>query len=170
MTDREFAELVKKYNGEMYAACKKYCKDRTVSYTELMQDIIIELWKSINNFKNGCTFNTWVYTIARNVSISALRKAQAEKKKKALIDGLEDYEEYLQYEDGSEALLKQLQEAMRYNSVLDNIDEPYKTIFIMHLEGMSYKEMEQQTGITENALRVKISTIKKKLRLRYGSK
>lgn len=106
-----------------------------------------------------------MHVIARNVCISALRK-QA---KEPIIEGLEDYIDVLEHVDNTPELIKQLHEAKRYNTVIDSIDEPFKTLFEMYLEGISYEEIEKQTGINAKALAVKICKIKKRLQLRYGN-
>jgi RNA polymerase sigma factor (sigma-70 family) len=169
MSEREFLELIKAHKGTIHAACNKYCKDRTVDRSDLVQDIIIELWKSLNNFQKRCSFNTWIYSIARHVSIRTLQRAQRKKKEALRIENLDAYADYLQYEDVTEERIKQLHNAMRYTAVISNVEEPYRSLFLMYLEGVSYKEMEQQTGVPESALRVKICTIKRRLKLRYGS-
>lgn len=165
MDSKEFIELIKAHNGTIHYACNKYyCT--AANRDDLVQDIILELWKSIGNFKKTCTFNTWVYKIARNVCISALRKH----KTKPLVEVIEEYAYYIADESASDVTYIQLEEAMRYESVLNAIEEPYRSLYIMYLEGESYKEMERQTGISENALRARICRISKQLRLRYDSK
>lgn len=162
MTEKEFIENLNESKGIVYRVCNTYCN--SYSREDLVQEIILEAFKSINNFKNNCKFSTWLYTIAKNVCISNLRK----EKKKPRIEGLDDYAEVLAESNNAPELVKQLREAMRYNTVLDTIDEAYQSVFEMHLHGISYNEISQQTGISENLLRQYIHRIKQRLYLRYG--
>ena len=162
MTDQEFVLLIKRNKKIIYRAYNTYCSN--YSEEDLVQEIILEAYKSIKIFKNNCSFTTWLYRIARNVCISFMRKQKQIPK----YEQLEKYADVLEYCDGKEELDAQLQHAMRYNTVIDSIESQYKQAFQMYLEGISYKEMEAQTGINENQLRVQMHRIKKRLQLRYG--
>lgn len=163
MTDEEFLKQIRQYDPVIHKACNVYYRD--YSRADLVQEIILELYKSLPNFRKDCTFKTWVYNVSRNVCINVLRR---EKKHRA-IEGLDDYHEYIADEQITEKDIEQLHNAMRYNVVIDSLKEPDKTIFQMYLEGYRFKEIENHTGVNENALRVHIHRIKKKLQLRYGN-
>lgn len=164
MTEQEFLKQIDLNKSNINSICKLYFE--SYSRADLIQDIITELWKSLSSWKNNCKFSTWVNVVARNVCIAKLRKHTKQPK----TEGLEDYENILQYVDNTPELIKQLHEAKRYNTVLNAIEEPYKTLFIMYAYGATYNELEQHSGITANALRVTMHRIKQKLRLRYGDK
>lgn len=162
MTEQEFvAEINKNRN----IICEVY-NTYAVNYSEqdLFQEIILETWKSINNFKKNCKFSTWLYTIARNKCISIMRK----QRQMPEIISLEPYHEAIADSSNANEMIKQLRQAIRYNTVLDTIDQAWRSIFEMYLEGISFKEMERQTGINENVLRVNVHRIKRRLQLRYG--
>lgn len=162
MTEKEFVEKINKHKGVIHKACRTYCK--SFNHADLAQEILIEAWQSLSKFKKNCTFSTWLYFISRNVCISALRK---QNKQPEFIDLLE-YSEVLEDVSNAPEMVKQLREAIRYDTVINNIEEPYRAIFEMYIHGCSYEEISLQTGITENALRARICRIKKQLQLRYG--
>lgn len=162
MSEKEFMILINKHNGIINKVCNAYCKK--YSTADLYQEIVLETWRSINTFKNNSTFSTWLYAIARNVCISNLRKH----KKQPVIEGLDEYAETLIEVNNAPEMIKQLHNAMRYNTVLNNIDPAWQSVFQMYIEGFSFKEMAEQTGIEEGTLRVNIFRIKKRLYLRYG--
>lgn len=162
MSEKEFMTLINKHNGIISKVYNTYCHG--FSEADLRQEIILETWRSINSFKNNCTFSTWLYAIARNVCISNLRKH----KKQPTIEGLEEYAETLIAVNNAPEMVRQLRNAMRYDSVLDNVDPAWRSVFQMYIEGISFKEMEEQTGVEEGTLRVNIHRIKKRLYLRYG--
>lgn len=163
MTEQEFIEQLKANEDLINSVCVNYCYQ--YNRKDLMQDIALELWKTIGNFKNNCKFSTWIYTVARNVCVTTLRR----QKRQPVIEGLDEYKEVLEELDNSPELLKQLHNATRYNTVLDSIDEPYKTLFHMYVYGASFKELEKHSGIVEGTIRVHMHRIKKRLRLRYGN-
>src|SRR5687768_4908407 len=135
MTEREFTDLINKYKHTINLVCDRYCN--SYSRADLVQEIIIETWKSISNFKKSCSFNSWLYLIARNKCISTLRKQT----KQPIFEDIADYAEVLAEVGNSAEIVKQLRQAIRYNTVLDTIEEPYRTIFEMYLEGFTYEEL-----------------------------
>lgn len=164
MTDAEFVALIRQHRRTIHTVCNKYCSEISFSRDDLVQEIVLETWKSINNFQKKCSFNTWLYNIARNKCIDLLRRQKNAPK----IEGLEDYADILEEVNNAPEIVRQLQQAMCYNSVLDTIEEPYRILFEMYMEGLSFEEMEEQTGISANTLRVRCFRIKKQLQLRYG--
>ena len=131
MTETEFIELIKINRRTIVYVCNKYCSQKTGHQEDLIQEIILETWKSIKNFKKHCTFNTWLYNIARNVCISFVRK----QKNRICFEDVDDYADAIADEPNNEELLKQLSEAKRYSTVLDTIEEPFRTLFNMYVYG-----------------------------------
>jgi RNA polymerase sigma-70 factor (ECF subfamily) len=41
---------------------------------DLQQEILIQLWKSYQNFKGNSEFSTWMYRVAINTAITYLKK------------------------------------------------------------------------------------------------
>ena len=55
-----------------------YCRNEE-DRKDLIQDIILQLWKSYPKYNNTYAVSTWTYRIAINVSISFLRKSATRK-------------------------------------------------------------------------------------------
>lgn len=163
MVEKEFLQQLKQVESTIDNVC--YLYNKNYSRRDLMQDIFLELWKSRNSFKKNSTFKSWAYIIARNICVSTLRKQQQQ----PVIEGLDDYKEILEELDNTPELLKQLHNAKRYTSVLNTIEEPYRTLFHKYVYGASFRDLARYSGIAENTLRVRIHRIKKQLQLRYGN-
>jgi len=162
MSEQEFVDQINKNKGIIHKACEVYCKK--YPRQDLIQEITLEAWRSLNNFKNYCNFSTWLYTIAKNKCIDILRR----QKKAPSIVGLEEYAETLTEVNNAPELVKQLKQAMRYTAVLSTIEEPLRTLFELYMEGLTYEEISSQSGIDENLLRQWVHRIKQRLYLRYG--
>ncbi|MGY0037220.1 RNA polymerase sigma factor [Pedobacter sp. NJ-S-72] len=64
-----FNELVKAHHGSIYRICRAYLYD--VSHADdLYQEILFQIWKSIQNFKGEAKVGTWIYRIAVNTAIN----------------------------------------------------------------------------------------------------
>jgi RNA polymerase sigma factor (sigma-70 family) len=71
--DREFTKLIRENKGIIYKICNTYCYGKD-DRDDLAQEIIYNLWKSLNNFNPAFKFSTWMYRIALNVAISFYRR------------------------------------------------------------------------------------------------
>ncbi len=61
---------------------------------DISQEVFIEVFKSIYNFKSRSTLSTWIYRISVNKSLDAIRKKNR-KKRFALTESLDDYSQVL---------------------------------------------------------------------------
>jgi RNA polymerase sigma factor (sigma-70 family) len=145
---REHQRLIEKICG-IYAFTEPDRQD-------LFQEIVIQLWKAYPRFKGESSFGTYLYRIALNTAIAGLRK------KKDFIQTYEPEKLPHRPDDNSGAAAEeQLQQL--YHSI-GKLNEVEKAIVLLYLEDKSYREMETILGMTEGALRVKMSRIKDKLR------
>lgn len=72
-----FASIIEAYKGIIYKIARSYCSvedDRK----DLIQEILLQLWKSFAKYDPQFRYSTWVYRIALNVAISFYRKEKAE--------------------------------------------------------------------------------------------
>jgi RNA polymerase sigma-70 factor, ECF subfamily len=72
--DREaFAELVRRYKTPVFNFAMRQLRHPSVA-EDVTQDVFLRVVQSAAEFKHEARFNTWVYTIARNLCIDQLRK------------------------------------------------------------------------------------------------
>ncbi|MFC6264122.1 RNA polymerase sigma factor [Flavobacterium panici] len=123
---------------------------------DLFQEIICQLWKSYDSFRNESQFSTWMYRVAVNTAIVFLKK---EKRK---VDKYEIVSENVKEEEG-DSQIKENQIEHFYKAVqkLEKID---KAIIFYQLEGFSHKEIGENLGISEGNARVKLNRAKEKLK------
>lgn len=73
MASRDFELIVENHKGIIYKVANSYCKDDD-DRKDLVQEIVIQLWRSFHRFNNSVKLSTWIYRVALNVSISFYRK------------------------------------------------------------------------------------------------
>ncbi len=130
--------------------------DNADDQQDLFQEIICQLWKSYDTFRNESQFSTWMYRVALNTAIVFLKK---EKRK---VDKYPIATENIK-EDESDSELKEDQMKHFYTAIqkLEKID---KAILFYQLEGYSHKEIGANLGISEGNARVKLNRAKEKLK------
>jgi RNA polymerase sigma-70 factor, ECF subfamily len=153
-TEKEFETRINEHEAMIHKICRIY------AYTEadrqdLFQEIVIHLWKAYPKFKGASKFSTWLYRVAINTAITALRK------QKNFVTSYEPelLPAHLADESGPEE--EQWQQLYKAIGKLNEIE---KAIVMLYMEDRSYEEMEDVLGISQGNLRVKMTRIKDKLR------
>lgn len=140
---------------------RAYCQDEE-ERKDLVQDIILQLWKSFPNYDETYALSTWTYRIAFNVSISYLRKVTTREK---IHRSYQRDTEFLQIDNT--VLDEKLQQLYRFIDLLKPIN---KAIMIMHLDGCSNKEIAGVMGISESNVSTKKQRIKDQLKNYFQNK
>ncbi len=159
--EEQFKQIVEQNKGRILRICKSYapseedCKD-------MYQEVLINVWKSIDKFRGDSEIGTWIYRIAVNTSLTFAGKQY--KRMKLNVDIEASTLKSLLDEERDEALIKEnrFQELQVHLNQLSVID---KALMGLVLEGLSTKEIADVIGITEPNVRVKIHRIKEDLRI-----
>lgn len=153
--EQEFLNRIENHKGILYKISKMYM-DNHDDQQDLFQEIVCQLWKSYDTFRNESQFSTWMYRVAVNTAIVFLRK---EKRK---VDKYEIASENIKDDEG-DSHIKESQLDHFYKAVqkLEKID---KAIIFYQLEGFSHKEIGENLGISEGNARVKLNRAKEKLK------
>jgi RNA polymerase sigma-70 factor, ECF subfamily len=131
---------------------------------DLLQDVLINVWSSIPAFRGDSKESTWIYRVA--IQTAMVWKRGERRRRKTNSD-------YLLNVTSSQAVtstgivcedeqIEQLYEAIRHLPKFE------ASIAVMHLDGLTYREIAAVVGITENYVGVTLSRIRKDLSSRLG--
>jgi len=152
--EKQFLELLDAHKGILYKVGRMYT-NTVADREDLHQEIIIQLWKSYDNFKGESMFSSWMYRVAVNTAITYF------KNEKRHSDAL-SYEQIQEPEQENYNAEKDQQMEVFYAAV-QQLNPVEKAIIFYYMEGLSHKEIGMQLGITEVNTRVKLNRIKEKL-------
>lgn len=68
-----FEQVLETNKHKIYRICKVYAVS-PIEPQDLFQEVIFQIWKSLENFKGKSSMNTWVYKIAINVCLRSKLK------------------------------------------------------------------------------------------------
>ena len=71
-----FETLVRRYQIPVFRLCVNMLGNEADA-SDVSQDVFFTLWRSISTFRGDSAFSTWVYRIATNHCLKALRKRHA---------------------------------------------------------------------------------------------
>jgi RNA polymerase sigma-70 factor (ECF subfamily) len=155
MPDKEaFIEILKQHESLIYKITRVYAPVRE-DEQDLYQDIVYQLWKSFDSFRNESKISTWMYRVALNTSITHSYKKKKTGDQVPLDEILHNRPD--SPDPVKEERIEILYAQIRKLSILE------KGIILLHLEGKNYEEIAVITGFTETNVGTRLNRIKQKL-------
>jgi RNA polymerase sigma-70 factor, ECF subfamily len=161
MTEAEqneiFAAWLAQHKGIFFKIVRAYAFNAH-DQDDLFQEISLQVWRSIPDFRGEAKASTWIYRVALYAAMAWTRKENRQPPTRSLA-GVE--EALLHPSLSSDPRLEWLYEQI---ARLEPVD---RSLCLLLLDGFSYKEMAEMAGISESNVGVKIHRIKQKLRNEY---
>jgi RNA polymerase sigma-70 factor (ECF subfamily) len=70
--DQALEQLLEAYEQKVYRMAVSILRDRGRA-EDVTQDVFLKLWRALPSYDGRAAVSTWLYTIARNTCLSALR-------------------------------------------------------------------------------------------------
>lgn len=159
--DELFLSVIEQHKGIVYKIANSFKKDED-DKKDLMQEIILQLWRSFDSYDEKSKFPTWMYRVALNVAIASYRK---EKKHSEIIAPMPESVIALADENISAEREYELGLLQKFIGELKELD---RALMLLYLEERSGKEMAEILGLSETNIRTKINRIKEQLKQKFS--
>ena len=161
-------ELLERYSLLVFGVCIKYLKDQT-SAQDATQQVFEKVIKEVVKYEIPY-FKSWLYSVAKNQCLMQLRNSSNKIQYSAQeIDELE-----LTSEDDSGLKLREylLQDKLEVlHESLQNLNKDQSAcIDLFYLQKLSYREIENKTGLTFQQIKSNIQNGKRNLRMMLETK
>ena len=155
--DRDaFALLVRRYKVRVFNFVLRRVKEANAA-DDLAQDVFLRVVQKAGDFKHEARFSTWLYTIARNLSIDHLRKmslrrhASLDQPSKNsgpdLVETLSD--QHPRGDVERTAAATRVQQCII--SAVDALPEDQREVFLLReVANLPFKDIAEITGVGEN--------------------
>ena len=153
--EQAFIEMINGNRGTIFKVCNLYCREDE-NRKDLVQEIILQLWKSYASFRNEANINTWVYRVALNTAISNFRRESKKPDKTSLTEAVFQLPDILQSADEKEKI-------GMLNQAIGQLTEIEKAVIMLYLDEKTYDEIAEIMGITNSNVGVRLNRIKNKL-------
>ncbi|RVU03149.1 sigma-70 family RNA polymerase sigma factor [Mucilaginibacter limnophilus] len=150
--EKEFIGLIESSKALIHKICRMY-RDKPEDREDLFQEIVFQLWKAYPDFKGMAKESTWLYRVALNTAMATFRKKMPDITYSDSLPDIPD-EHRGQEEADREA---------RLFAILQRLDEAEKALAALYLEDLSYRQIAEIMGISENYVGVKINRLKTKI-------
>jgi len=130
---------------------------------DLEQEILIQIWKSLDTYNEAYALSTWLYRISMNVAISHYRKTFKTKGKTVRLDT--SLLEFTSVPETSERSYEQ----ERLQQLLADLNEFDKALMFLYLEDKGYDVIADVMGISKTNVATKVSRIKNRWKQELSS-
>ncbi|TWT58073.1 RNA polymerase sigma factor SigV [Thalassoglobus neptunius] len=127
---------------------------------DLAQEILLQAWRSVPKFSGKSTAATWFYRVALNTAMNWKRKDKPRRESQQPLIDINVPEPH--GPDSSERLLHQEMIENLYQAI-HQLPKTDAALVLLYLDELSYQEMAEVLGVTENSIGVKLNRAKKKL-------
>lgn len=162
-----FRRWLKDHPGLIFKVVRG-CVSAQHDQEDLFQEVLLQLWSSIPSFRGEAKDTTWIYRVAFNTALSWRRTERRRR---------EGHETFLRF-DVSPQLQPSHLDALPEQEIVERLYTAIRqlpkvdgSLALMHLDGLSYQEMAEVLGISENYVGVKLNRVRKQLaeQLKGGS-
>lgn len=150
--EQQFTQLVKLHKETIYTVCLMHTADQDEAQ-DLMQEALIQLWRSFETFRGESDIRTWIWRVTSNACISFCRKEEKHRGTLQL-----EVADLLTIDDEDNRQIRMLHDRIYRLRPFD------RTVVLLWMEDMSYEEIGQILGISAKNVSVRLFRIKEQLR------
>lgn len=148
---RRFTEWATEFDGLLWKVARSFASG--ADQDDLHQELLLALWQAIPAFRADAKASTFAYRVAYNHALTWNRKRRPPE---ISIDQVVQPTTATESED-AEIQIERLYEQIRKLAPLD------RTLVLLYLDELSYREMAEILGLTENNIGVRLNRAKKQL-------
>jgi RNA polymerase sigma-70 factor (ECF subfamily) len=153
--ERMFEDLFQRHRAPIQRLCFAWLNG-SGEVEDLFQEIMSHVWNALPSFRGEAQIGTWLYRIAVNTALLYRRKWRPAEPLPEVIDPSAGALQTLEDRERLAALRRAI-------AVLPDQD---RLIVTLLLEGLSYRDIADVTGLTVNYVGVKLSRIKQAIEQR----
>lgn len=161
-----FGLLIERYEAKLLRYGRKFLSDRE-DIKDIVQDVFISTYQNIKNFDSSQKFSSWIYRIAHNAFVNALKKNSRNP------ISFFDFDTFLPhaiYEDPSIGEREQAELREMIDVSLGQLPQKYREVLILsYLEELSYKEIADILQVPIGTVGVRLKRAKTALKEIYTS-
>jgi RNA polymerase sigma-70 factor, ECF subfamily len=150
--ERLFLELFTAHKQRIERLCYGYLGSAE-ELEDVFQEIMINVWHALPQFRGESQAFTWLFRIAVNTVLIHRRRQRP----------TEPLQEVADRSRGAQQSLEDAERLAELRKAVAALPDQDRLIITLLLEGLSYKEIAEVTGITVSYVGVKINRIKQAL-------
>jgi RNA polymerase sigma-70 factor (ECF subfamily) len=151
-----FSELVDRYRAPVVRLAYRLTRDPDEA-KDIAQDSFLRAYRRIGEFRPDRPFARWLFVIARNASLDAIRR----RRRLVLVDSSDTRPE----DPGPEELALLSDRATRVHAALEALPQKYRSVLeLYYVSELRYREIALELDIPIGTVKTYISRAKRRLR------
>lgn len=135
-----FGELVARYQERLFRYVRRISYFGEEDIQDIVQEVFIKIYVSLNIFDGELKFSTWAYQIARNTTIDAIRKKQS-RPQTVHLEAM-DIVKILKSDEDIQLKLETEDDLEKMKQIIEDLPYKYREVIILRfLEDKSYEEI-----------------------------
>lgn len=156
--EKAFTKLIKKYQEKLYWHIRRIVVDHEDA-NDILQNLFIKVWKSLENFREDSQLYTWLYRIATNECLTFL-----EQQKRRTAVSLNDVETGLSNKVKADENFDANKLEWKLQLAIQRLPEKQRVVFnLRYYDEMPYEEMSKILETSEGALKASYHHAAKKV-------
>jgi len=153
-----FTRLTQKYGPKLYTQIIRIVKNEAIA-KDVLQNVLIKVWKNLSSFKKESNLYTWMYRIAHNESLNQFKSEQKRtyfSMSASMVEILPGHTELDTL--SSDEISQYLQEA------INTLPKKQAAVFeLKYFNELKYNEISSLTGTSEGALKASYHIAREKI-------
>ncbi len=154
--EKIFTGVFKENKDRIFRLCYTSLNNKD-EVDDLFQEVMINVWRSLESFRNESKISTWIYRITVNTALLFSKRFKTKLNRFANFEPNE-LDEKQQYENSFQKIFDEELKILHY--AISKLNKQDRLIIGLFLEDMSYEEISEIVGISANYVGVKINRIK----------
>ncbi len=156
--EKAYTAIIKKYQEKLYWHIRRMVVDHDDA-NDVLQNVLIRVWKGLENFREDSQLYTWLYRIGTNESLTFLEQ----QKKKASVS-FSDVETGLSNKIKADENFDANKLEWKLQLAIQQLPEKQRVVFsLRYYEEMPYEEMSRVLETSEGALKASYHHAVKKI-------
>lgn len=160
--EARFLALIEDHKRTLYKVAYVYCRDGE-ERRDLVQEMAIQLWRSLPGYDGRSSLATWVYRVAMNVAISHRRREGRR------VRATEPMAFGLDVADANQAFGADDDRSRALHALIDDLDEMSRALVLLYLDGFDHAEIAAMLGTTPGNVGTRLGRIKLRLQRQAGA-
>jgi len=156
---QRFQAWLNEHPGLIEKVVRAYARDLT-EQDELRQEVYFQLWCSVPRFREEAGPTTWIYRVCLNTALTWRRAAG---RRERHIDAAAETTGILDQAPTPDRQVEQRDLVEGLYAALRKLPASDRTLLVMLLDGLSYREIAEVTGLTENHVGVALTRARGRL-------
>jgi RNA polymerase sigma-70 factor (ECF subfamily) len=166
----EFARLVDVYSDQVYRLALKILGDAQDA-EDVLQETFIKALRSVNGFEGRSSLSTWLYRIAVNEALMAIRRRKGETvsvsidEEKVDDDGQTEPVEIIDWCCLPESEMMSAEARGFLDAAIQSLSPALSAVFVLRdIQGLSVRDTAETLNISETAVKTRLLRARLKLR------